>query len=464
MNHISSMPHLASRIFGTPLLIHPRKLDVILSVLGPRLGVAMSDDSQQLIKHLAAQAPPANPTSLTSNIAVISVSGTLVRRAAAVDAASGLTSYSAISAQLAQAVRDPAVNAILLDIDSPGGEAGGAFDLADQIVAARQVKPIWAVANDDAFSAAYAIASAATRVYVTRTGGVGSVGVIALHVDQSQRDAMNGLRYTAVYAGDRKNDMSPHAPLSTDAAQALQAEVDRLYGLFVSTVAANRNLSVQDVQDTEAGLYFAQDAIDAGLADVVGTLDDALIALSEELQTKTTSIARIQGSGREMGISTPGPSMKRSVCMQNDATQTADGQTTQDEQHQPADQMRTEPAQSGDATQGTGEPPGAQAQTSAVAQGHDIKAASAQVLAIAEMCLLAGKSEMTAALIERGVSVDQARKELLAAKASGSPEISSRILPEAGTQTQAKPEDSPVVRAAQQRAQKQRDATQATHR
>jgi signal peptide peptidase SppA len=464
MNHISSMPHLASRIFGTPLLIHPRKLDVILSVLGPRLGVAISDDSQQLIKHLAAQAPPANPTSLTSNIAVISVSGTLVRRAAAVDAASGLTSYSAISAQLAQAVRDPAVNAILLDIDSPGGEAGGAFDLADQIVAARQVKPIWAVANDDAFSAAYAIASAAARVYVTRTGGVGSVGVIALHVDQSQRDAMNGLRYTAVYAGDRKNDMSPHAPLSTDAAQALQAEVDRLYGLFVSTVAANRNLSVQDVQDTEAGLYFAQDAIDVGLADVVGTLDDALIALSEELQTKTTSIARIQGSGREMGISTPGPSMKRSVCMQNDATQTADGQTTQDEQHQPADQMRTEPAQSGDATQGTGEPPGAQAQTSAVAQGHDIKAASAQVLAIAEMCLLAGKSEMTAALIERGVSVDQARKELLAAKASGSPEISSRILPEAGTQTQAKPEDSPVVRAAQQRAQKQRDATQVPHR
>jgi len=464
MNHISSMPHLASRIFGTPLLIHPRKLDVILSVLGPRFGLAMSDDSQQLIKHLAAQAPPANPTSLTSNIAVISVSGTLVRRAAAVDAASGLTSYSAISAQLAQAVRDPAVNAILLDIDSPGGEAGGAFDLADQIVAARQVKPIWAVANDDAFSAAYAIASAAARVYVTRTGGVGSVGVIALHVDQSQRDAMNGLRYTAVYAGDRKNDMSPHAPLSTDAAQALQAEVDRLYGLFVSTVAANRNLSVQDVQDTEAGLYFAQDAIDVGLADVVGTLDDALIALSEELQTKTTSIARIQGSGREMGISTPGPSMKRSVCMQNDATQTADGQTTQDEQHQPADQMRTEPAQSGDATQGTGEQPGAQAQTSSVAQGHDIKAASAQVLAIAEMCLLAGKSEMTAALIERGVSVDQARKELLAAKASGSPEISSRILPEAGTQTQAKPEDSPVVRAAQQRAQKQRDATQVPHR
>lgn len=468
MNHISSMPHLASRIFGTPLLIHPRKLDVILSVLGPRLGLAMSDDSQALIKHLAAQAPPVNSTALTSNIAVISVSGTLVRRAAAVDAASGLTSYTAISAQLAQAVRDPAINAILLDIDSPGGEAGGAFDLADQIMAARQIKPIWAVANDDAFSAAYAIASAASRVYVTRTGGVGSVGVIALHVDQSQRDAMSGLRYTAVYAGDRKNDMSPHAPLSTDAAQALQAEVDRLYGLFVSTVAANRNLSEQDVQDTEAGLYFAQDAIDAGLADVVGTLDDALLALSEELHTQSTSIARIQGSGREMGISTPGSSMKRSVCMQNDATQAADGQTTQEDQRQSqlANQLSagSEPAQGNDTSQDAGGETGAQVQASAAIQGHDIRAASAQVLAIAEICLLAGKSEMTAGLIERGVSVDQARKELLAAKASGSPEISSRILPEAGTQAQTKPEDSPVVRAAKQRAQSQRDAAQLNHR
>jgi signal peptide peptidase SppA len=466
MNHISSMPHLASRIFGTPLLIHPRKLDVILSVIGPRLGLAMSDDSQALIKHLASQASPVNPTALTSNIAVISVSGTLVRRAAAVDAASGLTSYAAISAQLAQAVRDPAVNAILLDIDSPGGEAGGAFDLADQIIAARQSKPIWAVANDDAFSAAYAIASAASRVYVTRTGGVGSVGVIALHVDQSQRDAMSGLRYTAVYAGDRKNDMSPHAPLSTDAAQALQTEVDRLYGLFVSTVAANRNLSAQDVQDTEAGLYFAKDAIDAGLADVVGTLDDALLALSEELHTQSTSIARIQGSGREMGISTPGSSMKRSVCMQNDATQAADGQTTQKEQSQSTDQASagTGPTQGSDTSQDAGGETSAQVQASAAGQSHDIKAASAQVLAIAEMCLLAGKAEMTAGLIERGVSVDQARKELLAAKASASPEISSRILPEAGTQTQTKPEDSPVVRAAKQRAQNQRDAAQVNHR
>ena len=152
--------------------------------------------------------------------------------------------------------------------------------------------------------------------------------------------------------------------------------------------------------------------------------------------------------------------------MQNDATQAADGQTTQEDQSQLANQPSagSEPAQGNDTSQDAGGETGAQVQASAAIQGHDISAASAQVLAIAEMCLLAGKSEMTAGLIERGVSVDQARKELLAAKASGSPEISSRILPEAGTQAQTKPEDSPVVRAAKQRAQSQRDAAQLNHR
>ena len=94
------------------------------------------------------------------------------------------------------------------------------------------------------------------------------------------------------------------------------------------------------------------------------------------------------------------------------------------------------------------------AAASAAAASHDIRKASANVLAVAEMCLLAGKSDMTFSALERGLSVGQVRNELLAAKASDSPEISSRILPQAGTQTTTKPEQSPVVIAAQQRAQK----------
>ena len=172
------LPHLAARLFGVPLAIHRPKLDMILAVLGPRVGVADLAAPQGLTaaRPVVASSP---------GVAVIPIHGTLVRRTVGLEAESGLTSYASLAAQLDAAIGNPAVSAILLDIDSPGGESGGVFDLADRIRAASQIKPVWAVANDMAFSAAYALASAASRVFVSRTGGVGSIGVIAMHVDQS---------------------------------------------------------------------------------------------------------------------------------------------------------------------------------------------------------------------------------------------------------------------------------------
>ncbi|WP_281888190.1 S49 family peptidase [Limnohabitans sp. TEGF004] len=470
MTNLPTMPYLASRVFGTPLLIHPRKLEVILSVVGPRMGMVVPEASAQL-----AQISPPERVMRTDlqvpNIAVISILGTLVRRTGAMDAASGLTSYASISAQINAAINDPNVDAVLLDIDSPGGEAGGAFDLADEIVSARSTKPIWAVANDDAFSAAYAIACSAERIYLTRTGGVGSIGVIALHVDQTQRDALDGYRYTAIYAGDRKNDLSPHLPLSNEASTALQTEVDRLYEMFVSTVATNRGLDAQAVRDTQAGLFYAGDAIEAGFADAIGTADDALRALAVEVQQRKSAIARSFGSGREMEVSLPDPVLSKEKLMSQASPQssgppavtesteavatTSTGVVPEDtnpqESHQETESPAGADAPKGEATEVV-QP--AVAAASAAAASHDIRKASANVLAVAEMCLLAGKSDMTFSALERGLSVEQVRNELLAAKASDSPEISSRILPQAGTQTTTKPEQSPVVIAAQQRAQK----------
>ena len=150
---------------------------------------------------------------------MIPIHGTLVRRTVGLEAESGLTSYAAIAGQLEAALANPAATASCSTSTSPGGEAGGVFDLAERIRAAAKVKPVWAVANDLAFSAAYALASGASRLIVSRTGGVGSIGVIAMHVDQSMKDAQDGVRYTAVFAGERKNDLNPHAPIS-DAAHA----------------------------------------------------------------------------------------------------------------------------------------------------------------------------------------------------------------------------------------------------
>ena len=278
--------HLASRIMGTPLLIARSKLDVILAVLGPRLGLPVADAALPAVipQHAEPVALPAPP-----GIAVIPIHGTLVRRTQGLEAASGLTSYEAIGAQLDAALADPAIHGILLEVDSPGGEAGGVFELAERIRAADAVKPVWALAADSAFSAAYALAASASQLALTRTAGVGSIGVIALHLDQSLRDAQQGFRYTAITAGKYKNDFSPHAPLDPQAAERLQAEVDRLYGMFVTHVAAMRGLDPSAVRATEAGLYFGEDAVAAGLADAVASREAFLAQFVTTLQPQGRS-------------------------------------------------------------------------------------------------------------------------------------------------------------------------------
>src|SRR5690242_382502 len=180
-----NLPHLVGRLFGAPLLIARNKLDVILTVLAPRLlggTLAPPDPAPK----------PAEPVALTPGaIAVVSVTGTLVARSSYLDAESGLLSYGAIGDAIESAFADPSVRGIVLDIDSPGGEVGGLFDLVSRIITLKESagKPLWAVANEDALSAAYAIASAADRIYVTQTGEVGSIGVVAAHVDESGADA-----------------------------------------------------------------------------------------------------------------------------------------------------------------------------------------------------------------------------------------------------------------------------------
>ena len=127
------LPHLAARLFGVPLAIHRPKLDVILAVLGPRLGLQDLATSNGFI-------PAARPIAASSpGVAVIPIHGTLVRRTVGLEAESGLSSYAAIAAQLDAALTNPAVEAILLDVDSPGGESDGVFDLADRIRAASQI-------------------------------------------------------------------------------------------------------------------------------------------------------------------------------------------------------------------------------------------------------------------------------------------------------------------------------------
>lgn len=204
-------------------------------------------------------------------IAIIRIYGVLTKKTEAFDHILDMTSYENIHEEIESALEDKSIETILLDIDSPGGEVNGVFDLADFIYESRTKKRIIAIANDDAYSAAYAIASSAGKVFVSRTSGVGSIGVIASHIDQSRFDERQGIKYTTIFAGSRKNDLNPHEPMTSESLESLQKEVDRLYEMFLQLIARNRGLSIEKIRSTEAGLYFGEKAVEIGVADGVTT-------------------------------------------------------------------------------------------------------------------------------------------------------------------------------------------------
>jgi signal peptide peptidase SppA len=405
------MTYLASRLFGTPLLIHRAKLDVILSVVGQRIGMA-DVPAMPMMDMAAFQRPPM--VSAPEGIAVIPIHGSLVKRSLGMEAASGLTSYGEIAAMLDAALADPQVSGILLDIDSPGGEASGSFELARRVREAAALKPVWAVANDAAYSAAYAIAASAQRLFVTETGGVGSIGVIALHVDQSVKDAKDGYHYTAITAGTHKNDYSPHEPLSDAAKTELKGEVDRLYAIFTEHVATVRGLDLGAVRATEAGLFFGSNAVAQGLADGVQTLEATLIQFHQFLNARNHSPSQVRGVIRAEAA----PPKKEMTMNEEDKVLKTIG----------VDEAAAQLAEK-------------------VAEARREVTQTAQ--AIAELCLLAGCPDRAAEFIAAGKSQADVRRVLIDARAaqSDAADIRSTITVDAGTQSLDRPETSPIVAA-----------------
>lgn len=171
------------------------------------------------------------------------------------------------------------VQAIALLCDSPGGTVEGCFDLAELIYQARGAKPTHAILAESAYSAAYALASACDRISVPRTGGTGSVGVIAMHADLSGMLDEAGVKVTIIRYGERKAEGGPYEPLSDAALARMQADVDTLGELFVDTVARNRGLKASAVRAQQAGTFLGAAGVEAGLADAVAAPDAAFRAL-----------------------------------------------------------------------------------------------------------------------------------------------------------------------------------------
>lgn len=304
------MTHLlriAERVINRPLLLHPQKAEVILWVLGERIGTAAPKPDPEANRFIGQ--PRLLGRSLAYNVtdgaAVITVEGTLVNRGDWIGADSGLVSYEGLEAQVMLALNDANVRSIVLDLDSPGGEATGMYAIAEKIRAARQTKPIVALVNDMAASAAYGIASQANRIVVSPTSVVGSIGVVLLHLDRSKQYEFAGVAPTLIFAGAHKVDGNAFEPLSAEVKADLQAEVQTFYDRFVEIVALGRGarLTEKQARQTEARTYIGAAGIEEGLADHLGTLSDA-IALANALTRDGNAAGP---AGRRNATREPGP-------------------------------------------------------------------------------------------------------------------------------------------------------------
>ncbi|WP_336938929.1 S49 family peptidase [Acinetobacter modestus] len=279
---------LAQRLFNVPLAVHPAKAEVVIAALSEKLGIShiqraamMEDDDYEFSSPARKQQAGYE---VVGGIAIIQIEGTLVQKLGSLRPYSGMTGYDGIRQNLYAAINDPDVKAIMLDICSPGGEVAGCFDLVDAIYEIRGKKPIWAILNEYAYSAGYAIASAADYITVPRTGGVGSIGVITMHVDMSKAIDAAGLKVTFINFGERKTDGASELELAPEALARFQSDINQMGELFVNTVARNRNLDAEKVKKTEAATFMGQNGVDLGLADAVMSPDAAFAALYEKIK------------------------------------------------------------------------------------------------------------------------------------------------------------------------------------
>jgi signal peptide peptidase SppA len=239
------------------------------------------------------------------DVAVIPVYGAITHRANILSEFSGGTSCEQLTKAVRRAAADPDVASIVLDVDSPGGTVSGLLEAADAVYEARQQKPIVAVANAMAASAAYWLATQASELVVTPSGTVGSVGVYVMHVDQSAYLAKEGVAVTFIHAGEHKVEGNSYEPLGDEARAEWQRLVDARYQEFVGAVARGRGVSRERVESDygQGRMLLAGDAARVGMVDRVATLEQVIDELAAGATPKKPSrSARAEHEHRERAL------------------------------------------------------------------------------------------------------------------------------------------------------------------
>ena len=285
-------------VLTAPWAIEPAKLLEIQAIYATHLR-GDKIDIEAVEKRLGR--PLANESKaydIQDGVAILPIEGVIAKRANLFSQISGGVSTELVARDLKAAMADPAVHAIILSIDSPGGTVDGTETLAAAV--AGSTKPIVTLASGTMASAAYWIGSAASACYITdSTTVVGSIGVLATHTDVSKSQEAQGIKTTEIFAGQYKRIASNYAPLSKEGRQTMQDQVDYTYGLFVNAVAKNRGVSTDAVlKDMADGrIFIGQQAIDAGLVDGVSTLDALVGELNQSRAIGTSTGASLSRAG-----------------------------------------------------------------------------------------------------------------------------------------------------------------------
>jgi signal peptide peptidase SppA len=233
----------------------------------------------------------------SGSIAVLPLYGIITQRGNMADDVSGPGSCSLqqFSGAYQQALADPSVAQILIDIDSPGGSVYGVDELADTIYGARGQKPVIGIANSLCASAAYYIGSACSELYCTPSGEVGSIGVYTAHQDISKMLAEDGINVELISAGKYKTEGNPYGPLTDEARAAIQQSVNGYYNMFTKAVARGRGVPVAQVRDGmgQGRCLSASDALAQNMVDGVMSFDDVVAKMQKSMRTQRGQQAEV---------------------------------------------------------------------------------------------------------------------------------------------------------------------------
>ncbi len=301
---------LLAEFLATPWAMMPERLAAVTSVMsrwsrGDAASVATleqvaADQSARVARRQALA------NSAGNGIAVLPLYGVVTQRGNMIDDVSGPGSVSTqlFGSALRDAIADPAVGSILIDIDSPGGSVYGVAELADEIAAARSQKPVVAIANSLAASAAYWIGAQASELYVTPGGEVGSIGVWQAHFDYSEAMSRDGVKPTLISAGKFKVEGNPYAPLDDEARSFLQSRTDDYYAAFTKAVAKGRGVAISQVREGmgQGRVLGADAALAENMVDGISTFSDVLKKMQRDAKSSKPKASRLAIARRELEI------------------------------------------------------------------------------------------------------------------------------------------------------------------